>query len=161
MIVLVRSLCCIRSSWWQQVTGPGSKNPGKWSCCSGGIWCLGEKPRPCLSASCNHRLFLALPFPAQDLPGLPGGSRYLILPAPGTSASWRALAGWGWQHGRPRRAGLKPAACTCLSSAGGQRRAPSGSLRGITAATFFPVPANPFFPGLPFCYLSPVLPPVD
>ncbi|KAB0377269.1 hypothetical protein FD755_011713 [Muntiacus reevesi] len=86
------------------------------------------------------------------------------VPAPGTSACRGAWALWGWQRGKPPAWQAEAGSLYLLvwRSGCGDHGAQSGSLRGITAAAFFPVPANPFFPSSPLPpapFLRP--PPVD
>lgn len=82
----------------------------------------------------------------------------------GTSACRRARALWGWHRGKPPAWQAEASSLYLLvwRSGCGDDGAQSGSLRGITAAAFFPVPANPFFPSSPLPpapFLRP--PPVD
>lgn len=99
--------------------------------------------------------------PLRPQPQDPGGSRHLIpsvcvcarasVPALGTSACRRAWALWGWQRGKPPAWQAEAGSLYLLvwRSGCGDDRVQSGSLRRITAAAFFLVPANPFFPSSP------------
>lgn len=143
--------------------GLHSKNMGKWWGCSGmayGAWVRCHSPvfpRPTITDP-SPPLYSHPPRPE-----LPGGSRLLILCPP-----WAPLPAGG--HGLCRAGStgsllcgrLKPAACTCLSSAYNvETEYNLVHYVGLQQATFFPVPANPLSPSLPSCRFSPVHPSVD
>lgn len=118
------------------MTGPDWKNPG--------VWCLREKPLSCLSSACNHRPFPALPLPAQDL-SCRGEVGVFSHGCPGPLCQ---LEGAGWPGLGAQKAsgaaGLSQQLVPACLELRVQRGARSGSLCGIPAATFFPVPAHPF-----------------
>lgn len=129
---------------------------------SDGTWCLGKMRFSCLSSSAITGSSPPLhSYPPG--PELPGGSRLLVLCLP-----WALLPARG--HG-PSGAGstgsllcgrLKPGACICLPGAHSVETEHRWLHHvGLQQATFFPLSANPLFPSLSSCHLSPVPPPVD